>query len=76
MNSGNINTRCKSGNIYIIVIFTRILHILRTGLMQRWKNKWYSIGNQCTGLERKQEQTNISLAEAQGAFFILGMDSH
>ena len=33
----------------------------------------FVLGNECTGLERKAEQTNISLAEAQGAFYILGL---
>ncbi len=41
--------------------------------MERWQNKWYPIGNKCTGLERTTSQTNISLAEAQGAFYILGI---
>ena len=39
--------------------------------MQRWKRKWYSGGSRCTGLERTTAQKNISLAEAQGAFYIL-----
>ena len=42
-------------------------------MLQRWKNKWYSVGNQCSGLERTTSQNNISLSEAQGAFYILGI---
>lgn len=41
--------------------------------MERWLRKWYSGGTQCTGLERTTEQKNISLAEAQGAFYILAI---
>ncbi len=41
--------------------------------MERWIAKWYQGGSRCTGLERTTEQKNISLAEAQGAFYILGI---
>lgn len=41
--------------------------------MERWQSKWYPIGSKCTGLERTTSQTNISLAQAQGAFYILGI---
>ena len=41
--------------------------------MDRWKSKWYPVGSKCTGLERTTSQTNISLAQAQGAFYILGI---
>ena len=41
--------------------------------MDRWKSKWYPVGSKCTGLERTMSQTNISLAQAQGAFYILGI---
>ncbi len=51
----------------------RILQILEAGLMERWQSKWYPIGSKCTGLERTTSQTNISLAQAQGAFYILGI---
>ena len=41
--------------------------------MERWESKWYPVGSKCTGLERTTSQTNISLAQAQGAFYILGI---
>lgn len=50
-----------------------MLQILEAGLIERWQSKWYPVGNKCTGLERTTSQTNISLAEAQGAFYILGI---
>ena len=51
------------------------MKILEAGILEKEKRaqfkEWHSGG--CTGLERKVHQTNISLAEAQGAFYILGI---
>lgn len=49
------------------------MKILEAGLMIRWKNKWFSDANRCTGLETAGTQSKITLAEAQGAFYLFGI---
>lgn len=49
------------------------MRILEAGLLEKWHRKWYAAVHRCTGLERTKEQSNISLAEAQGAFYILAI---
>ncbi|KAK2144069.1 hypothetical protein LSH36_788g00022 [Paralvinella palmiformis] len=50
-----------------------ILRVLESGLFQRIRRRWMASSYRCTGLERVTSQTNISLREAQGAFYILGI---
>ena len=59
--------------INILNIFFRLLRILESGLLLRIKRKWLTGSTRCTGLERVAAQTNISLREAQGAFYILAI---
>ncbi|ELU17082.1 hypothetical protein CAPTEDRAFT_194620 [Capitella teleta] len=58
---------------YLKRISVGLLRIIEAGLMERWKRKWSTSVTPCNGLERTAEQTNISLAEAQGAFYVLGI---
>ena len=51
----------------------RMLRLAETGLMIHWRSKGFRHRSECTGLERKGQTSQITLAHVYGAFYLLGI---